>query len=319
MPLSLLPIALFKLRRIIGLALLAVASALALAGCSMVRLTYDQAPNLVYWWLDGYVDVSGEQTPKLREAIDRWFAWHRRSQLPEYAALLARAQREIVEPITPAAMCAWAAEAEKQLDLALEGAVPAAAELMLTLTPEQVQHIERHMAKGNAEARDDFLQADPNERKAASLKRSLERFENLYGRLDGGQRDRLDALLAKSSFDAERWLAERRLRQRDMLQTLTTVSAAGRAGGDRAAALQQAQAAARVLIERSTRSPRADYRAYQQRLVQDNCALAATMHNAMTPAQRQSARVKLKGWEDDLRALIAAVASTANGSGTMSR
>ena len=292
-----------KLRRIIGLALLALAG-LALTACGLVRMAYETAPNLTYWWIDGYVDVSGEQTPKLREGIDRWFAWHRRTQLPAYATLLARAQREIVEPITPAAMCAWAAEAEKQLDTALEAAVPAAAELMLTLTPEQLQHMERRFAKGNDEMRADFLQADAAERKAKALERTAKRFENLYGRLDDAQRERLAALLAKSSFDAERWAAERRLRQREMLQVLTTVSAAGRAGGDRPAALQQAQAAARGLIERTTRSPRADYRTYQQRLVQDNCTLSAAMHNAMSPAQRQAARAKLKGWEDDLRALI---------------
>jgi hypothetical protein len=309
MPLSLS--AALKLRRIIGLALLALAS-LALSACGVVRIAYETAPNLTYWWIDGYVDANGEQTPKLREGIDRWFAWHRRTQLPVYATLLERAQREVVEPITPAALCTWAAEAEKQLDTALEAAVPAAAELMLTLTPEQLQHMERRFAKGNEETRADFLQADAAQRKAKALERTAQRFENLYGRLDDAQRERLAALLATSSFDAERWLAERRLRQREMLQMLKTVSAASRAGGDRAAALQQAQAAARVLIERTTRSPRADYRAYQQRLVQDNCALSAAMHNSMSPAQRQAARAKLKGWEDDLRALIGA-ANNGNG------
>ena len=284
----------------------------------MVRLAYDQAPHLTYWWIDGYVDSQGDQTPRLREAIDRWFVWHARTQLPEYAALLARAQREVIAPITPAAMCAWAAEAERRIDLALEAAVPGAAELMLALTPAQLQHIERRMAKGNDEIRADFLQADAAERRAASLKRVVERFERIYGRLDATQRERLAALLATSSFEPERWLAERRLRQREILQTLAAVSVAG-GSADRNAALQQAQAAARVLAERTTRSPRADYRAYQQRLVHDNCQLAATMHNAMTPSQRQAVRAKFKGWEEDLRALSAASASAGGGNGAASR
>ena len=284
----------------------------------MVRLAYDQAPHLTYWWIDGYVDSQGDQTPRLREAIDRWFVWHARTQLPEYAALLARAQREVIAPITPAAMCAWAAEAERHIDLALEAAVPGAAELMLTLTPAQLQHIERRMAKGNDETRADFLQADAAERRAASLKRVVERFERIYGRLDATQRERLAALLATASFEPERWLAERRLRQREILQTLAAVSVAG-GSADRNAALQQAQAAARVLAERTTRSPRADYRAYQQRLVHDNCQLAATMHNAMTPSQRQAARAKFKGWEEDLRALSTASASAGGGNGAASR
>jgi len=298
------------LRRIIGLALLALAG-LVFSGCSMVRLAYDQAPNLVYFWIDSYVDVNGEQTPPLRDAIDRWFAWHRRTQLTDYAELLVRAQRAVSEPTTPAAACAWQVEVERRLDVALEGAAPAAAELMLTLTPEQLQHIERRMAKGQEEMRADFLQADPAERRAKSLERTVERFETLYGRLDVAQRQRLAALLTASTFDAERWLAERRARQRDMLQAMTSASTAARSGPDRSAALQQAQSAVHLLVDRTARSPRADYRTYQQRLTQDNCALAASMHNAMAPAQRQNARAKLKGWEDDLRALIAA--STGNG------
>jgi len=301
---SLMPLAFSRVRRIIGLGLLL----LILGGCSVVRLAYDQAPTLLYWWVDGYVDVNDEQAPRLREGIDRWFAWHRRTQLPDYLSLLARAQREIVEPTTGAAMCSWASEIEKRVDAALEGALPASAELMLSLTPEQLRYLERRFRKKNEELRADFLQSDPAERSAKALERSQERFESLYGRLDAAQRERLAELQAKSTFDPERWLVERRLRQRDILQTLTAVSAAGRSGAERAAVAQQAQAAARTIAAQWIRTPRADYRAYQQRLLQDNCALAATMHNAMTLAQRLHARAKLKGWEDDLRALVASAA-----------
>jgi hypothetical protein len=305
------------LRRIIRLALLALAG-LAFSGCSMVRLAYDQAPNLVYFWIDGYVDVNGAQTPPLRDAIERWFAWHRRTQLPDYADLLARVQGEVTEPTTPAAVCAWQAEGERRLDAALDEAAPAAAELILSLTPEQLLHIERRMAKAQVEMRAEFLQADPVERRAKSLERTTDRFETLYGRLDSGQRQRLAALLAASTFDAERWLGERRARQREMLQAMTLASDAARSGADRVEALQQAKVAAFLIVDRTGRSPRADYRVYQQRLTQDNCALIASMHNAMTPAQRQHARAKLKGWEDDLRTLIAAPAAS-DGNSVVSR
>ena len=312
MPLSLLSIACLKLRRIIGRALL-LPLLLVLGACGTVRLAYDQAPTLMYWWIDGYADISSEQTPALREGIDRWFAWHRRTQLPDYAVLLARAQREVLEPTTAASACVWQADIERRLYGAAGEAVPAAAELMLSLSPEQLLHIERRMAKGLAKARAEFLQPDLAERKALSLKRSIDRFETLYGRLDSAQRERLSAALATSSFDPERWLAERELRQRDMLRMLASVSALGRTAGDREVARQQAQAAARSITERTTQSPRADYRTYQLRLRQDNCQLAAAMHNATSPTQRQAARSKLKGWEADVRALIANPASIDSG------
>jgi hypothetical protein len=297
-------------RRIIGVAL-----ALVLAGCSVLRLAYGQAPTFVYWWIVGYADLNDAQSAKLRDAIDRWFDWHRRTELPRYAALLVRAQREVMEPtLTPAQLCVWRDEAQRRLDAALEEAAPALAALMLSLTPDQIRHVERKLAKDGDELRHDFAQPDPAERAAASFKRALARYENLYGRLDEAQRAKLQQGLAASSFDADRWLAERERRNRDLIAMLTTVAAAGR-HDDAAKAQAQAQAAVRVLAERALRSPRADYRAYQERLAQDNCTLASAMHNAATPAQRQYARDKLKAWEDDVRLIVTGNGGTVGGIG----
>ena len=291
---------LLKLRWIIGLALVVL-----LAGCSVLRIAYSQAPTFAYWWIDGYVDLNGEQTLKLRDGMDRWFDWHRRVEMPRYAALLAQAQREVMEPaLTTDQLCVWRDEARRRLDAALDEATPTFATLMVSLTPEQIGHLERKMAKDGEELKRDFAQTDKADRGKASFKRTLERYENLYGKLDDSQRAKLTQLLAASPFDADRWLAERERRNRDLLTLLTTVSTAGK-GADSVTAQAQAQAAVRMIAERALRSPRPDYRAYQQRLTQENCALAAAMHNATTPAQRLYARNKLKGWEEDVRMIVA--------------
>ena len=288
-----------KLRTIIGVVL----AALLLAGCgSLLRLSYGQGPHLAYWWADGYLDLDGEQSLRLREALDEWFDWHRRTQLPDYAQLLRRAQREVMEPSTAQAACAWRDEAQRRIDSGLARATPALARLIVTLRPEQLQHMERQLAKKLAEQRSEYTQPDREERAQAAFKRTLERFETLYGRLDEGQRARLAQLLAASPFDADRWLTERERRNADMLRTLAGASTAGD--------VVRAGVAVRLLAERTLRSPRADYREYQERLTQDNCALAATMHNLTTAEQRQHARRKLRGWEEDVRLL----ASEANGS-----
>ena len=282
-----------------------MALAVLLTGCSVLRIAYSQAPTLAYWWIDGYVDLNDAQSAKLRDAIDRWFEWHRRTELPRYAALLARAQREVMEPTLSAAqLCAWRDEAQRRLDAALDEATPAFAALMLTLTPEQIRHMQAKMAKSSEELKRDFAQADKAERARGAFKRTLERYENLYGKLDEAQRKKLGELLAASPFDAERWLAERERRNAELIALLTTVAASGR-DAEAARAQAQAQAAVRVLAERALRSPRPDHRAYQERLTQENCALAAAMHNATTSAQRQYARNKLKGWEDDVRLVVA--------------
>jgi hypothetical protein len=52
-------------------------------------------------------------------------------------------------------------------------------------------------------------------------------------------------------------------------------------------------------------SPRPAYRDYLQRLTDYNCALVAGLHNSTTPEQRRHGLERLKGWEEDLRALAA--------------
>lgn len=263
-----------------------------------MRLGYSQAPELAYWWLDGFADFTDAQTPRVRDELGAFFRWHRATQLPDYAALLTKAQQQVLEPITPAQACQWYEDVLGRFDTAFARALPAAAELVLTATPQQLLHVERRFAKGNDELRSEHAQRNPEERAKAAAKRLIERAESVYGRLDEAQRASLMSAVSGSPLDAEVWLTERKARQQDLLQTVKRLIAEA-AGSD------QVQAALRTLVERSRRSPREVYRGYQQRLTQHNCALAAQVHNLATPAQRRFAALKLKAWEDDLRALAA--------------
>jgi hypothetical protein len=267
-----------------------------LGGCSALRLGYSQAPELAYWWLDGYVDFTEAQTPQVRESLDAWFKWHRATQLPDYAALLSKGQAQVLDPTTPTQACQWYQEISVRFDVAFERALPAVAKIVQTASAHQLQRLERRFVKTNEELQSDFAQSDPEERAKVSAKRVLDRAEFFYGKLDDAQRETLTKALPASPFDADVWIAERKARQQDLLQTVKRLIA-------ERADIERVQAAVRVLVERSRRSPREAYRAYQQRLTQHNCALAAQIHNLSTPAQRKVAAQKLRGWEDDLRAL----------------
>lgn len=271
----------------------------ALGACSALRIGYSQAPDLGYWWLDGYVDFNSDQTPRVREALKQWFAWHRRTQLPDYAAQLARAQAELAADTTPARACEWQGEVIKRARTAWERALPAAAELVPTLTPQQIQHLERRYAKANDEFRDDFLQPDLRKRAERTLKRTVERAETFYGKLTDAQRSRIADTLPRSPFDPEAWFAERQLRQQSTLAMLRQFSGDG-------AQREPLLAALRSQADQMERSPREPYRRYAEHLNEFNCSFAASLHNSMTPAQRRHAVGKLAGWEGDLRALVAA-------------
>jgi hypothetical protein len=211
--------------------------------------------------------------------------------------LLERARAQVLEPITPATACEWQDTLQRRAETAFNEAVPALAQVALTLSPAQLQRIERRLAEKNQDFRDENLPSDPAERQKVTLKRGLKRVEMLYGRLSNAQRDGMARGLAASPFDGELWDAERRARQQDLLRLLRALDAHS------PNAQPAAQAALRRWGEQTGRSPRPAYRAYQERLDDYNCRLAAQIHNATTPAQRQAAQATLKGWEDDLRSL----------------
>ena len=271
---------------------------LLLAACSSVPLGYANAPQLAWWWLDGYVDFSREQAPQVQRGIDRWFEWHRATQLPEYAALLASVGREVLEPATPAQACRWQGRMRDALDPSLDRAIELAADLVPGLTEVQFRHLEQRFAKINDELRDDYLQPDLAERARESVKRTVERVERLYGTLNEAQKRLVAAGVAVSPFDPALWLADRQRRQRETLAILRALVASGAERDQRLAGLH-------ALVVRVEQSPDPTYRAYQDRLAEYNCAFAARIHNATTPEQRRQARETIKGWEDDLRALAA--------------
>ena len=279
-----------------------------LGACSALRIGYSQAPDLLYWYLDSYVDFNDSQTPKVREALTQFMAWHRRTQLPDYANQLARAQAEVLADTSATRVCEWQTELLRRANTAFERVVPAAAEFLLTVTPQQVQYLERRQEKQNEEFRDDFLQPELRKRSEATLKRTVERAETLYGKLSDAQRARIAEGLSRSPFDPETWLAERRQRQQDAVGLMRRwgIEGAGRPAGARdQAGREPVQAALRAYAQRMASSPREPYRRYTERLNEFNCSFAAALHNTTSNSQRRTAAQKLAGWEGDARALVA--------------
>jgi hypothetical protein len=269
-----------------------------LAGCSALRLGYNTAPQLSWWWVDGQFDFTSAQAPAVRQSIDGFFDWHRRTQLPDLATLLASAQPALAEPTTAEAACQWYGRVRDRIEPAIDHALVQSAELVPTLTEANFKHLEQRYAKALDEMREEFLQPDPAKRRAEASKRTIGRVEQVYGSLEEPQRRVIAAGLAQSPFDPEAWMNERKRRQADTVQTLRSL-VAEKADRDRRIA------ALRALSERSQLSPDPAHRAYQRKLTAYNCEFAAQIHNAMTPAQRQKAQQRFKGWEEDLRALIA--------------
>jgi Family of unknown function (DUF6279) len=269
-----------------------------LPACSAIKIAYNQAPDLTYWWLDGYVDFNEQQTPKVRDEIAKLFAWHRASQLPKVAALLQKTQALLPSAVAPVQACALYDEARSLFDAIADKALPVAADLATSITPEQLMHLQHKYDKNNAEYVRDFITDKPEERDAKRLKQAIQRSEMLYGKLDEAQTSAIQRAIQKSSFNAVLGLKERERRQKDALAML------GKLAADKPAP-PAVQAALRAYLQRSTTSPDPVYRAYADKMVKEGCESFAAVHATTTPEQRASAVQTLKGYEGDMRVLSA--------------
>jgi len=285
--------------------LLLAASLLAvLAGCSAMRLAYNNMPDLAYWWVDGYADLNEPQSLLLRAELARLHDWHRKTELPRIADLLRQLQQVTPADLSAEQVCRLYADIRVRFDVVTAQALaqPDAVALAMRLTPVQFKHLEARLAKGNQEWRRERGSKDRSVRVAKRVETELERAEQFYGTLDNQQRKLLQEAANRSSIDPQRFFTERVRRQQDMLETLRSIAGTGN-NSPSVADTAQATAALRAYSERTSRSPDPVYRAYADTALQENCQTYARLHNSTTAEQRSRAVARLAAYERDAREL----------------
>ena len=253
-----------------------------LASCSTLQFAYNSAPELTYWWLDGFLDFNAEQKPQVRADIQSMFAWHRSQQLGQYITWLERAQTLAARNINAEEVCALYDEALDSLDHVVKELEPRAVRMLLTMDAAQVEQLQKQYNKKNRDWRKEWLQGTPDELLDHRTDKGVEQAEKFYGRLDNSQKQLLRQLAKNSGFDPRMSYLLRLRRQADSVDTLRKLST--HAKDTDAFALEWRQ-----LVERTRVTPDPMLRQYSLHLSKANCASVASLHNATTPAQRERA------------------------------
>ena len=283
----------FRLGSIMGVLVVAI----GLGGCSAVRLGYNNAPSLGYWWLDRYFDFDTVQGTQMRTDLQALQNWHRTEELPLLAEMLKNLQAAAPRPVTSGQVCTLLGYLQTRLLVSSHRFTPALANLAPTLTPAQLEHINREFDKRNAKWREEWMDVEPVELTNRRVDLLVERFESFYGRLEPVQQALLRKQITESGFDPQLNYRESLRRQQDALQTLRDTRSA-------AANASNIQTALRSLVERSVESPDAAHRQYVDKLRLQSCASLADLHNSTTADQRKKLAQTLQGYEADVRALI---------------
>ncbi|WP_229452092.1 DUF6279 family lipoprotein [Massilia niastensis] len=279
--------------------MLAITLLALVAGCSTIRFTYNQGDTLLYWWLDSYADLEGRQADITKRDIDNLFKWHRQSELRDYAALLGNFQRGLAGNPTQADMVNAYREIRVRAERLATHAVPEITTMALSLTPEQIGHIERKFNTKNEEYRRKFMTGDTEKRQRARFKKSMDQFELWFGNFSKDQEAALRRASDARPLDNQFLLEERIYRQRRILALLRDIQQK-RPNRDQAAAQIQA-----MLREFFTRTESPERKAVYDVYIDQTIKYILTAIRIATPAQKSHAHQRMQGWIGDLQALAA--------------
>lgn len=267
------------------------------AGCSSLRLAYNNGDTVLYWWLNAYVDLDRDQKGWVREDIDKLFDWHRKTQLKDYVEILRKGQKQVQGNPTQADLMADYSEIKSRTQSLLLKAAPDLADLARSLKPEQIAQMEKKFKSNNDDYRKKFLTGDQEKRQQLRYKKSMEQFELWFGSFSSEQ----EAIIRKASdarpLDNEIWLDERSRRQRNVLALVQKVQNE-KLGKEATVALIN------TLIKDSfDRLEHSDRKAFFDAFENSTAQMILTVIKIATPAQKAHAVKRMQGWIDDFNSL----------------
>ncbi|MDP2241744.1 MAG: DUF6279 family lipoprotein [Burkholderiales bacterium] len=210
-----------RLRSTASLAILLAFLLATLTGCSMIRLGYSQADTIAAWKADEYFDFDSRQKDEFFSRFERLYDWHRYEQLPEYAAFIGAVKTRLHSGLRREDVLWFLEGLKTRYRLIASRGANDAAEILATLTPAQLDALQRQWVKVNRKfIREYKLEDTPREQQRAQAKRMLSRIEDWTGSLSHEQEQKITALCDKLPLTDHLRHEDRLRRQREFLRLL---------------------------------------------------------------------------------------------------
>ena len=277
-------------------AFLGAIAALLTSGCSAVAIGYHFAPTFVYWRLDQALDFDTGQAADVRARLDRLHAWHRRSELADYAGFLGELQTRIGPPVSAADVTWLHDEVRRRYTRILDATGADAVDVVVALRGEQIDALERRFARMRADFTRQRVDVGPERAREDMYHHALEVLERWYGAFDDGALNRLRRLADEIPLDTRLELEDLRRRQGELLAFLRSVSAG------KLTAREETGERLKRFFGRPEEGSAVDYAGY---VVRNRTALHRFYAEAATlakPEQRERARRKLQHYIDEISA-----------------
>ena len=206
------------------LPVLALLAAVLLGGC-VVRIAYGQLDWLTRWYVDSYFDLNADQERLARELIGRSLAWHRATELPQYADYLRELRAGLSGPVSAGFIARQYAVTLVIWDRTLRQISPDIARLLLALDDEQVGEFFVELEKRNAELAEEYSGQAPEARRKKQDRSIVRAFRWFVGTLSRDQEAVIGSYTAGMHDLTEQWLRRRGVWQsafRDLLEDRST-------------------------------------------------------------------------------------------------
>jgi hypothetical protein len=195
---------------------------IGLAGCSGLRLAYNNADTLVRWMADDYFALEGAQLEDFKARLAGFHDWHRSEELPRYSVLMTSASGKLADGLTaPELLWAWESVKGRYRHMAAYAA-PDLAQVLATLTPAQFERLDKKFAESGVEFTKKFLKGSEAEQRKRRDKRNLELMHEWFGDLSDVQESQIMLASAKLPLLYALRLQNRQRRQSEFIALLKT-------------------------------------------------------------------------------------------------
>ena len=300
-----------------------VASCLLATACSMASIGYEFFPSAALWQLESYLPLEPDQRSIASRRLGDLHRWHRQKELPAYVEFV-RSQRQQSLTLSNSEQALkvrrWIVGRWQPVG---ENLAPGMAELLVTLTPAQVEKLKEQFAKANRKLRNEYLPSassgwfgrrdaeaaagasgsDPlrqqamtkarrEARQEARASRIQKRIEYFLGDLGPEQERLLRKLSDEQPENEEVYFAEREARQQRFLALVHELTKAP-VSQTEAERLCKSFLAGLWVSQDATRQARID----QTSALNDQ--LTVQMLLSASPGQQQHFIERLQNWEKD--------------------
>lgn len=155
-----------------------ICTALVLASCA-TKFAYDRLDWAISWKVKRLVNLDGEQKQRTSDAIHSFHAWHRQTQLPQYAAYLTAVHERVKQgDISAADVAAEIEQIQSLIDQSVAYILPDAAEVLSRLTQDHTDELLNSLT----EERDEYIEEKIEVTRSERLEQRYETFEKHFKR-----------------------------------------------------------------------------------------------------------------------------------------